>query len=97
MKLEELIINENNIKKYINKTFNNKKFIKFKNNVLWINVHIKKLTILYKNIKILICRNCEIEELNINTLTNLKKLVCSNEAKPHFKNWDFIPIVLGIN
>ena len=92
MKLEKLIITENNINECINK-----KYITFKNNILCIKIKVKQLTILNQNIKILICRNCEIEELNINTLTNLKKLVCSNEAKPHFKNWDFIPIVLGIN
>ena len=69
MILEELIITEDNINDYINKGY-----INFIDNILNIKVKVKKLNILYNNIKVLKCSECNIQELNINNLINLKKL-----------------------
>ena len=76
MILEELIITKNNINEYINK-----EYIIFKDNILKIIINVKKLIILYNNIKELYCKRCKIEELNINNLINLKKLYCYKRIK----------------
>ena len=73
MILEELIITEDNINDYINKGY-----INFIDNILNIKVKVKKLNILYNNIKVLKCSECNIQELNINNLINLKKLYCNS-------------------
>jgi len=70
--IEELIITDDNINKYINK-----KYIYFKDNRLTILIKIRKLIINNKNVISLICYNCELEELDINNCINLQELECS--------------------